>query len=302
MNPTWLEDFLALAETGNFSRAAARRHSSQPAFSRRIRALEDWIGQPLVDRSAQPARLTEVGTWFRDVATELLARTLRLPAEAAAVAQAQAGPLRIAATHALSFTFVPGWLRGLEERIALGPLQLVSDVLERCEALVATGQVHFVVAHAHPAVRGPLEAAGCAWLRIGADRLVPVAARDAAGRPRHALGGAGAVPLLRYSDESGLGRLWRATLGPRLDGASAQPVVTAHLASVLRPLALEGRGVAWLPASLVEADLAAGRLVPAGGADWEVPLDVRLWRGLPGGGPAAESLWQAAAGMAGAPA
>lgn len=298
MNPTWLEDFLALAESGNFSRAAARRHSSQPAFSRRIRALEDWIGQPLVDRSAQPARLTEVGTWFRDVAAELLARTQRLPAEAAAVAQAQAGPLRIAATHALSFTFVPGWLRGIEERIALGPLQLVSDVLERCEALVAQGQVHFVVAHAHPAVQGPLEAAGCPWVRIGADRLLPVAAPDAQGRPRHALGAGRAVPLLRYSDESGLGRLWRATLAPRLD-AAAQPLVTAHLASVLRPLALEGRGVAWLPASLVEPDLAAGRLVAAGGADWEVPLEIRLWRGLPGGGPAAEALWRAAQTAAG---
>ena len=38
MNLIWLDDFLALAATGNFSRAADERHSSQPAFSRRIRA------------------------------------------------------------------------------------------------------------------------------------------------------------------------------------------------------------------------------------------------------------------------
>ena len=37
----WLEDFLALAETGNFSRAAEARAIAQPAFSRHIRALED---------------------------------------------------------------------------------------------------------------------------------------------------------------------------------------------------------------------------------------------------------------------
>ena len=72
----WLEDFLALASTGNFTRAAEDRHSSQPAFSRRIRALEEWIGASLVDRSTQPARLTEVGEWFRSVAAELVARVI----------------------------------------------------------------------------------------------------------------------------------------------------------------------------------------------------------------------------------
>ena len=40
----WLEDFLALAETGNFSRAAEARAIAQPAFSRHIRDLEDWVG------------------------------------------------------------------------------------------------------------------------------------------------------------------------------------------------------------------------------------------------------------------
>ena len=54
----WLEDFLALAETGNFSRAAEARAIAQPAFSRHIRSLEEWMGVDLVDRSAHPAGLT----------------------------------------------------------------------------------------------------------------------------------------------------------------------------------------------------------------------------------------------------
>jgi LysR family transcriptional regulator, hypochlorite-specific transcription factor HypT len=40
----YLLDFKALAETGSFSRAAFVRNVTQPAFSRRIRALEDWAG------------------------------------------------------------------------------------------------------------------------------------------------------------------------------------------------------------------------------------------------------------------
>jgi len=36
----WLEDFISLARTRNFSRSAEERHVTQSAFSRRIQALE----------------------------------------------------------------------------------------------------------------------------------------------------------------------------------------------------------------------------------------------------------------------
>jgi hypothetical protein len=54
----WLESFLALIEHGSFTRAAEAQHVSQPAFSRRIRALETWFGEALVDRSTYPVTLT----------------------------------------------------------------------------------------------------------------------------------------------------------------------------------------------------------------------------------------------------
>ncbi|HSF23826.1 MAG TPA: LysR family transcriptional regulator, partial [Blastocatellia bacterium] len=87
MKLSWLDDFLVLASTGNFSRAADERHMTQPAFSRRIRALEEWLGEDLFDRSSQPARLTETGEWFRRVAQDLLAQVARVPGEARAVAE-----------------------------------------------------------------------------------------------------------------------------------------------------------------------------------------------------------------------
>ncbi|HEX2474430.1 MAG TPA: LysR family transcriptional regulator, partial [Lacipirellulaceae bacterium] len=61
MDLDWLKDFLALAEQGNFSRAADVRNVTQPAFSRRIRAMEDWIGVPLFVRGAQGTSLTPAG-------------------------------------------------------------------------------------------------------------------------------------------------------------------------------------------------------------------------------------------------
>src|ERR1700733_3333174 len=82
MELIWFEDYLALAETLNFSRAAEARHMTQPAFSRRIRALEEWVGAPLFDRAGQPVALTAAGRRFRPAADDLLRRLLRAREEA----------------------------------------------------------------------------------------------------------------------------------------------------------------------------------------------------------------------------
>ena len=297
MNLTWLEDFLALAATGNFSRAAEERASSQPAFSRRIRGLEAWIGVELFDRSSQPATLTDAGEWFRGVAEDLLARVARLPGEARRIEDADALTLRIASTHALSFTFLPHWLRRLESATPLGQVQLMSDVLARCEALMLQGKVQFVLSHGHAKAPGALDVDAYRCARIGEDRLVAVSQPDASGQPRHALAADGGA-VLQYTDESGLGRILRAVLGRRLDRASPRTVFSAHAASVLRPMALDGRGLAWLPATLVRDDLLQGRLVAAAGDDWSVPLEIRLYRGREPLGKVAEAFWRSAAGPA----
>lgn len=302
MNLIWLSDFLALAASGNFSRAAEERHTTQPAFSRRIRALEAWLGTELLDRRSQPAQLTEAGQWFRQRAQALLDEVERLPGEAQAVAGSSAATLRFAATHALSFTFLPAWLRGLEARTPVGPVRLVSDVLPHCEALLRQRQVQFVLSHAHAQAPGALDGDPHTWAVVGTDALLPVSAPGPRGKARHALPAgaprreAARVPWLAYSAESGLGRLLRQWRGPALAELPLQPVFTAHLASALRPMALDGRGLAWLPASLIGDDLAAGRLVPAAPVDWQLPLEIRLYRHRETMGAAAEQFWQAASG------
>src|ERR1700712_5949563 len=73
METKWLEDFLSLAETRSFSRSAQLRRITQPAFSRRIQALEAWAGTDLVDRSSYPTRLTAAGEAVHAQAIEILA-------------------------------------------------------------------------------------------------------------------------------------------------------------------------------------------------------------------------------------
>ena len=79
MELKWLEDFLSLAETRSFSRSAEQRRVTQPAFSRRIRSLEIWLGTVLLDRSTYPITLTPEGRHFRETAEEVV-RVLTLGA------------------------------------------------------------------------------------------------------------------------------------------------------------------------------------------------------------------------------
>lgn len=293
MNLSWLDDFLALAATGNFSRAADERHMTQPAFGRRVKALEEWLGTELFDRSSQPVRLTATGEWFYSVAQDLLAQVARVPGEARAVAEANSSSLRFAATHALSFTFMPGWLRSLETHTMGGPIQLESDMLQRCEALLEQSKVQFVMCHAHQQAPGRLHAEGFPSVRIGSDVLIPVTGLDAKGAPRHLLeSGRAPVSILMYSGESGLGRILRETRYAELEKLSIQTPFTAHLASVLRTMVLDGRGIAWLPQSLIADDLATNRLIPAEAPAWNVDLEIRLFRDRTPMGRSAEALWQ----------
>jgi DNA-binding transcriptional LysR family regulator len=285
-----LEDFRALAETGNFSRAAALRHVTQPAFSRRIRALEDWVGAPLFDREAHPIALTAAGEALRP----LLADALRCLAEGRDAARAAAdrarATLRFAATHVLSFTFFPAWLRALESDAPPGAVALVSDSLHACEQLMLHGQVQFLLCHQHEAAPSRLDPLRFPTHRAGGDMLVPVAAPGV----DHVMGpGKGRLPFLAYSPESGLGRILAAAL-PEGTSARLDTVFTAHHAATLRTMARGGRGIAWLPASLVAGDLAAGTLRRAGPAALELALQICLIRPAASLGTAGEAFWDLA--------
>jgi DNA-binding transcriptional LysR family regulator len=293
MDLSWLEDFLALAETGSFSRAARLRAVTQPAFSRRIRALEAWVGTPLFDRATHRVQLTPGGQRFRGVAEEVWRRLMQGREETRAAATQAAPALTFAATHVLSLTFFPAWLRGLEAAGPLGAIRLVSNTMAACEQIMLHGEAEFLLCHHHPAAPGPLDGSGFRSVVVGGDVLVPVAARRATAGPAPALPGTATapLPLLAYSSESGMGRIFAAARARSERDAWLRPVFTSHLAAVLRTMAREGRGLAWLPRSLIEDDLARGDLVRAGDEGWDVPMEIRVHRPRGRLGEAAERFW-----------
>lgn len=269
---------------------------TQPAFSRRIRALEEWIGADLFNRSTQPATLTDTGIWFESVAKDMLTRAARIPGEARAFNEANSNALRIASTHALSFTFMPSWLRGLESKITIGQVQLVSDVMQRCEALLLESQVQFLLTHSNSNVEGELDKEKYPFAVVGKDTLIPVSAPNKAGNPQFTLDKATAknpIRLLSYSQESGIGRIVNEMHNKLTDSLPTQNIFTAHLASVLRTIALDARGIAWLPETLIAEDIANGKLVEAAPHNWCIEMEIRLYRDKATISKAGELFWRA---------
>lgn len=293
MESVWLEDYLALAESLNFSRAAERRHVTQPAFSRRVRALEQWVGTELFVRTTHSVSLTPAGHHFRTQA-EMLSRAIQqLRRDTLSIAERQAQMLTIAATHVLSFTFFPSWIRRNDALFGRGNLNLISDSMEGCEQIMARGDAQFLLCHHHPSSPGRFDSHQFKSVVVGADTLVPVSAPGPDGSALWLLEGEEPVDYLAYSEQSGLGRIIAGAKGDTPSKAARNVVFTSHLAATLLTMARSGAGVAWLPTTLAEDDLREKRLVPAAGPDAAIPVEIRLFRPVARQSEAVESAWAA---------
>ncbi|SEJ82463.1 LysR family transcriptional regulator [Pseudomonas sp. NFR16] len=286
MELVWLEDFNVLAQSGNFSRAAELRHVTQPAFSRRIRALETWVGVDLFERTTQGATLTDAGRHMLDNAQEMTRRLYQMRQEAREVAGKQARTLHFAATHSLSFTFFPGWVRAAERSGPLEAIRLLSDNMSVCEHMLLGGEVQFLLCHQHPDVPPRFAADQFQSKVVGSDLLVPLRARDS----EPAAPGI-APPHLAYTAESGLGRIIAARLRKEDRPPTLNTVFSSHLAAVLLSMAQEGKGFAWLPRTLSEAEVVNGKLVRALDEHWDIPVEIRLFRPNTALSDFAEDFW-----------
>ena len=95
---------------GNTSGAADLRNVTQPAFSRRIQALEQWVGAKLIDRATFPTRLTQAGEEFRKVAISLVEQIA--DARSAIGESPTRDRVRLALSYALASTKLVQWWPG----------------------------------------------------------------------------------------------------------------------------------------------------------------------------------------------
>ena len=284
METKWLEDFVSLAETRSFSRSAQQRHITQPAFSRRIQALEAWAGTDLVDRSAYPTRLTAAGEGFHAQALEVLG-TLQATRNMMRAHQASGGDMiDFAVPHTLAFTFFPHWVMDLRKRFGGLKSRLIALNVHDAALRLTEGSCDLLIAYHHASQPLQLPAERYEMLSLGQESLAPYAKADAGGAPLFRLPGtAGArVPLLSYGAGAYMARMVDLIAKLSATPLHFEPIYETDMAEGLKAMALEGHGVAFLPASSVREELKGRRLVRAAPAgEHEVTMEVRIYRERP---------------------
>jgi DNA-binding transcriptional LysR family regulator len=293
MESRWLEDFLSLVDTRNFSRSAEARFTTQPAFSRRIKSLEDWVGARLFDRTTQPISLTPSGERFRPVAEEVLRRLLQGREDARRVNETSANLIRFAATHSLSLTFFPAWIRSIELKAHTFNIRLDSYHFSDCIQSLVRGECHFAISHAHPQIDMNLPPMHFTSKVVGTDRLLPVTLPDSSGAPLDRLPGTKEEPVhyLAYTEASAIGRAVEHMINNAEEPLYLNRVFVSQLAAVLKTLSREGKGMAWLPETGIAEELASGGLVLAGDEKWFIPVEIRIFRSRDPLPAMAEELW-----------
>ena len=137
MDIRWLQDFLAVAETGNFTRAAENRNVSQAAFSRRIQSLESWLGVALIDRSVFPTRLTPEGEQFRQHAGDILRQVIDARRDVADKAALGLEHIRIALPFVLATARLPHWWQAWASDQRLSSTVVLGNIHDLVTALTA---------------------------------------------------------------------------------------------------------------------------------------------------------------------
>jgi len=294
----WLEDFVSLAETRSFSRSAQLRHVTQPAFSRRIQALEAWAGLDLVDRSSYPTRLTPAGETFHSQALEILG-TLQSTRNMMRGHQVTGQDMiEFAVPHSLAFSFFPHWVMDLRKRFGAVKSRLIALNVHDAVMQLTEGSCDLLIAYHHASQPLQLSPERYEMLSLGHETLAAYAKADDAGRPMFQLpSSAGSkVPFLSYASGAYLGRMVEliAKLSP--EPLNIDPIYETDMAEGLKAMALEGHGLAFLPNSSVKKELKSKRLVRAAApGSYEVTMEVRIYRERPEMArhikPGAQALW-----------
>lgn len=256
MRLEWIDDILAVLDSGSLARAAEKRLLTQSAFTRRVRLIEDNIGATLFDRRRKPISLMpgvrELEFELRELSTRLhrLRHTLKTASD-------QTGKsLSFVCQHALTTTISPKIVRVLTEGGEIS-VRVRSGNQDECLMHLISKEVDFAVMYAVPDdnIQEPLNAFETKTL--GMDTLIPVCAPTVRTQVTEAV-----IPTISYPPEVFLGHVYSRMIAPRLPkGKTAVPRAETALTLAILQYALNGIGIAWLPHSLVATHLSEGALV-----------------------------------------
>ncbi|MEM6276413.1 MAG: LysR family transcriptional regulator, partial [Pseudomonadota bacterium] len=189
MDMNWLEDVLVLLEEGNMTRAAARRNITQPAFSRRLRSFEDWIGKPILDRRSNRV---EIGPALTTNEAEIRALVARLREMRTNLANYESGrtAITVAAQHAAACSSFPDMTLRANASFPGLRIRLRPGNLDDCASLFLRGDAEMLLCYEAKDARRLNFGSDVRRERWGRDYLVPVVG----GSMRYLIRADGSIP------------------------------------------------------------------------------------------------------------
>lgn len=290
MRLEWLEDILAIAQTGSFSGAAEKRNLTQSAFSRRVQQIEDYVGVELFDRSRKPVHLRPM-TQAQAGQIEQIAVSLRqLVTDLRRGDRAASNRIVIASQHSLTTSLAPRIIQDIQDRGEGVYVRLRSANLDECFALLLSRNADLVIAYSLPegdSFAGDYIDTADLW----SDRLIPVLRPDLA-QGILAESGIAELPFVAYPHEVFFGSVMAERILPELDPRTvALPRAETALTIAALEMAAAGVAAAWVPQTLAQLALAQGRITDLSPVLPSCPLSVRVVRLKGARAPVDEVVW-----------
>ncbi len=276
------KDIIALAEQRSFSKAAGARNVTQPAFSRRIKALEEGLKVQLVNRAISPLGLTPAGLRLLSHAQTLVAMAEAISTDMQSMATNMPKALHIEMSNSLSSVFFPHWYKDMQRKVRGLTFRLSQQRSRISIDDLRTGRCDFVVHASTKNFRRNYDYSHIRQQIIGRDRLVMVKApslkNDKTSLITHRAGS-----YLNASIERALGPARMKTMKVVFESPNSE---------FSRGMALAGYGAALLPENLVADDLRDGYLIPALPDAKALPTEIMLLRADRPLSALAEALWE----------
>lgn len=135
-----LRAFVAVAQTGSFTRAASKLNLSQPALTVQIRRLEETVGARLFDRNSRTVALTSVGRELLPVLQKSLADMQRVLDDARALGDGSRGTVRIACLPSFAAGRLPALIRDFRGEAPHTRFEIRDVVASMVNQLVRAGE------------------------------------------------------------------------------------------------------------------------------------------------------------------
>ncbi len=276
MDIKWLEDLLVLLEEKSFTRAAVRRHVTQPAFSRRIRLLEEWLGVDIIDRTTKPIQVLPIGTTLEESTRDLVNRlySMRSNLQASALNHDR---VSFVVQHTLAISLFPALIQQVKQVFPATAYRVNPQNNNDCESIFLK-EAHLMLAYETAFRRFDFSNFAIDLIHLGIETLIPVVSANFLKRfdsEKSML--TTRIPVLMYQQGGFLSEALTNTCLPSvMRDYQLDVICESAFSASLKEMALADMGLTWLAKGIVRQELKTGKLISLEDELGSAQLDIVL--------------------------